>query len=546
MTLGKRNLAGFIPNIKDHGLGATMGTGGRCGFAGVSKGGTAAQFYEFKSAADMLTALQRGPAVEQLLDLFEDGYDPLEPALSVKSVVYREIDCEANVGTATNPVNSGEGTATAITEDSGAAEPFLTRSYAIKVTVPGGTGTARYKICRNYDVVDPAHQVWSDEYKFVVTTDGPPIKSRIYVEDVVSGTYIEFAEVDPEEDFLVGDVWTWQSSTAAPASAKVLAALTALAQWRDEGGNGIGGTGDITLIGCDRQFGDADDWIDVHQIATDEWDDNIHPVQMVISVGGPTKSGTPPTYQIDTWLAGVVADAEDYRTVQIPTNSLLNGALCLSAVYVLRPTTDGSQVRHQCGAILGQKVRARWHWDIGWVERFGFRGASAVYPWNSVIDNMSIKPNESVEENRTATLNTDGHFLVAWPRAGFIRKVVTDTDWAMADNTSDYFKAPYYRVVGGIHVELRNWFATIAREPGISSNDAAALEAEINGSILAPRVVDPDKPKDAIPKPFNAAHISVWAEDDVLVTEELDYSLAIVPVGSKHQLAGYTQLRRSL
>jgi hypothetical protein len=158
---------------------------------------------------------------------------------------------------------------------------------------------------------------------------------------------------------------------------------------------------------------------------------------------------------------------------------------------------------------------------------------------------MSIKSGVP-EENRTATLNTDGHVLVAWPRAGHIRKIVTDTDWAMCDLTSDYFKAPYYRVVGGIHVVLRAWFAVLAREPGISSNDAAALEAEINGTIVSPRIVDPNKPKDAIPKPFNDAHISVWAEEDVLVTEELDYSLQIVPVGSKHQLTGYTQLRRSL
>lgn len=545
MALGKRDLAGFIPNIKDHGLGATIGTGGRCGFAGVSKGGTAGQFYEFKSAADMLATLERGPAVEQLLDLFDDGYDPLEPALGVRSVIYREIDVGSNVGTASVPVHDGTGTATAVTEDAGVYEPRLNRSYAIEVTVGGAIGTARYKLCRNYDVVDPEHRVWGDEYKFVVTTTGPPAKSRIYVEEAAGGTYIEFTDsTTPDTDFVVGDVWHWDTTAAAADTTSVEAALLALAQWRDAGGNGIGGTGDITLIGCDRQFADTV-WDDVHQIATDEWDDNIHPVQFVISVEAPTKSGTPLTYQIDTWVTGVVADSEAYRTATIPTNSLLNGALCLNAVYMLRPTTDGPQVRHQCGAVLGQKVRARWHWDVGWVERFGFRGALAVYPWNSLTDNMSIKSGVP-EENRTATLNTDGHVLVAWPRAGHIRKIVTDTDWAMCDLTSDYFKAPYYRVVGGIHVVLRAWFAVLAREPGISSNDAAALEAEINGTIVSPRIVDPNKPKDAIPKPFNDAHISVWAEEDVLVTEELDYSLQIVPVGSKHQLTGYTQLRRSL
>jgi hypothetical protein len=203
-------------------------------------------------------------------------------------------------------------------------------------------------------------------------------------------------------------------------------------------------------------------------------------------------------------------------------------------------------VRHQCGAVLGQAIRSRWHWDVGWVEKFGFRGATAVYPWNSRIDNMTVKPSESALENRTAILSNDGHVLAAFPRTGFAVKVVTSDFWAMADNTSDYFKAPYYRVVGGTHVVLRNWFTPHTREPGLSSNDAAQLEAEAQATVMKPRIVDPSKIGDAIAKPYNDAKISIWAEADVLVTERLDYALLIEPTGSKRQLSGWTQLRRNV
>lgn len=549
MALGKRDLAGFIANIKDRGLGAQPGQGGRPGFAGVSKGGDKTLFYEFTSVADVVATLVRGPAVDQLIDLFDDGYDPQEPALSIKSVVYREIDpTGGTVADPGTPTKTGTGTGT------GAAggTPYRERTYAVKISNSSyiGAGDLRYQLCRNYDVVDPAHLYWEPEQRMVVTTAGPPAKSKIYLEEPNGGNWVEFTDnVVPAGSFVAGDIWTWTTAPALPTVAKTVTAVRDLASWRDGANNGIGGYGDETLIGCDRPAASTD-WDDFHDVATDEWNDNIHPVQIVLSTPLAVKAAG--LYVIDTvaadWLPKLIEDSATYRNATIPTNSYLNGALGLSAIWLLTDKSsnqDGPQLRHKCGSLLGMAARGRWHWNVGWVERFKFSGAKAVYPWNSKADNMTTKSGVP-KENRTARLSRDGHFLVAWPRSGALAIIGVDNGWAMADPLSDYFKLAYFRVVGGIHVVMCSWFNTVVGAPGISSNDAAVLEAEMTSVLIKPRTVDPNKSGDSIVKPFNQARLRIWAEDDVLVTEQLQYSLMIVPVDSKYQLAGYSQLRRSL
>ncbi|MGD8720077.1 MAG: hypothetical protein PVH29_14815, partial [Candidatus Zixiibacteriota bacterium] len=253
-------------------MGAGLGLGGRCGFAGVSKNVTAGTFISLKSAADVREKLGRGPAVEQLLDLFEDGYDRDDQALSVQEVIYLEIDSSDTTAEITTPVAGGSNAGSA-TPDVGGT-PWLDRSYMIKVTKTGDIGVARYKICRNYDVVDADHQVWSEELKFVVADD--TTSSKIYleapVEDPDNGAYIEFTE-GVGDDFVADDTWTFGTTPALPSQTKIQEALTALVQWRDAAGNGLGGTGDISLIGCDQEIpADSTAWEPIHQIATDEWD----------------------------------------------------------------------------------------------------------------------------------------------------------------------------------------------------------------------------------------------------------------------------------
>jgi hypothetical protein len=549
VALGKRDLKGFIPNIKDRGLGATLGDGGRVGFCGLSKGGVAGTFYELASVSDVVSNLVRGDGVDQLIDLFDDGYDQAEPAQSVKKVIYYEIDPAGGAAAVPGtPALTAGGTGTATCASGGT--PYRTRSYCIKITATGniGDGVARYSLCRNYDVVDTSHQVWEEEKIFPTTTIGPPQKCKIFIEGVNEGNYVEFTE-GVGNDFVEGDLWTWNTVPGLPTVPKTTAAVQALASWRDAGMNGIGGTADISTIGCDRAVASTD-WDDFHAIATAEWNDNLHPVQIVLSTIMATK--TLGVYVIDTagadWLPTLIADSVTYRTATIPTNGDLNGALELSAIYQLvdkQSNQDGAQVRHRCGSIVGMKARARWQINPHWTARFPFKGGKAIYPWNSKVDNMTKKAG-APDENRTARLSKDGHFVVAWPSQGALTVLSIDNEWAMADPLSDYFLAPYYRVIGGTHVLLRCWFNGIAGSPGISSNDAAGLQKEINATILKPRTVDPNKPGDAEEKPYDAAQITVWAEADVLVTQQLQYSLAIVPVGSKYQLYGYSQLRRTL
>jgi len=554
MTLGKRDLKGFVPSIKDRGLGAKPGDGGRAGFAGISKGGDKTLFYEFKSLADAVATLVRGPAVDQLTDFFDDGYDPKEPSLSVKSVVYREIDPTGGTAAAPGtPLLTAGGTGTGTCTSGGV--PYRERTYCIKITASGniGAGTVRYRLCRNYDVVDVNHQYWEPEQRMAVTAVGPPAKCKIFLEDPGSGNFVEFTDnVVPAGSFVVGDLWTWTTAPALPTVAKTVAALTDLAQWRDAGNNGIGGAGDITMIGTDRPFASAD-WDDVHAIATYQWNNNIHPVQFVIST--PLAVKALGLYVIDAaaadWAPQLVTDSLTYRVTTIPTNSALNGALEVSVVWGLTDKStnqDGPQVRHKCGSILGMKARGRWHWNIHWTDRFPFVGMKAVYPWNSPSDNMTIKA-ASPENNRLAVLSVDGHFITAVPGEGYVVAITVDNEWAMADLLSDYFLGPYFRIVGATHITERVYFAAAvngAGSPGISSNDAVVLEAEMNAVILKPRTVDPNKSGDSVIKPYNAANIHIWAESDVLVTQTLVFSQVIVPTGSKRQLAGYTQLARSL
>ena len=148
-------------------------------------------------------------------------------------------------------------------------------------------------------------------------------------------------------------------------------------------------------------------------------------------------------------------------------------------------------------------------------------------------------------EFRTTRINNE-RMITAFPRIGYLRRIAVDSFWAMCDNLSDYFKQPYFRVVGAIQVVARIWFNNYVRAPGLSSNDAAALEAACNAEIIRPRIVDPKRPADPDIKPFDDAYINVWAEPDVLITEVFNYGLRIVPTGSLHQLTGWTQLVRSL
>lgn len=545
--MGYAELAGFVPNIRDYGLGAGMGIGGRCGFAGKSFSGDPTLFYEFHNMAEVRAALARGPAVEQLEDLFDEGFSSQDRELNVQTVVYREI----------SPVGEAAGTeavdSTGVTGDAtyavgGVTMPSLDRTYALLISRADAAlanNVAQYMLCRNYDVVDVSHRVWEGPYTII--EDAVPGTSTIYFEAPNAGPTLVITAVGPG-DFDLDDLIIVTHTAPIPTVALTETALTDLASWRDALGNPIGGTADISIIGTDQPRLLAT-WDEIHQIATDEWNNNFHPILFIISV--PQCGKVAGSYDIDTWVALQVASAAAYRGVTIPTNTLLNGALSVSSIWVLRQTSVGVSggnnamiVRHQAGALVGQAIRGRWHWDIGWLSRYNLEKSTYVYPWNSQVDNMTFDGTNEAEY-RTTRIN-DEHMLTAWPRPGMLRRIAVDSFWAMADLLSDYFKAPYFRIVGGTHVVMRIWFNNYVRAPGLSSNDAALLEAACNGEVIRPRIVDPSRQGDPVFKPYNDAYINIFAESDVLTTEEFDYGIRIVPTGSLHQLTGWTQLVRSL
>lgn len=548
--MGYDDLAGFVPEIRDYGLGAGMGVGGRVGFAGASLTGDPTLFYQFTNMAQVRAALTRGPAVEQLEDLFDEGFSTEDRELNVQTVVYREMD-RTGIGVGTEAVDPAGFIGDATWAVGGVVLPALDRIYGI-LFITGeallADNLAQYMICRNYDVVDVNHRVWEGPYTLI--EDAIPGTATINLEAPGAGPTIVGTTVGPA-DVDVDDLIIVTHTAPVPTLPLTQQAVQDLAEWRDALGLPIGGTDDISMIGTDQAQALAT-WDEMHAIATNEWNNNFHPCWIVFSVPQCTLVGAAGTdYDIDTWVDLCVADAALYRGVTIPANDALNGAISVSSIWALRQTSVGAPggqnamiVRHQTGAILGQAARARWHWDIGRLKKFNLKRTSYIYPWNNELDNMTFDgANEA--EFRTTRINNE-RMITAFPRIGYLRRIAVDSFWAMCDNLSDYFKQPYFRVVGAIQVVARIWFNNYVRAPGLSSNDAAALEAACNAEIIRPRIVDPKRPADPDIKPFDDAYINVWAEPDVLITEVFNYGLRIVPTGSLHQLTGWTQLVRSL
>jgi hypothetical protein len=548
--MGYDDLAGFVPLIRDYGLGAGQGVGGRVGFAGSSRDADPTLFYEFRNVGEARAALGIGPALEQIEDLFDEGFSSEDRELNVKSVIYREID-RTGITVGTEAVDAAGVIGVSTWAVGGVTLPNLDRTYAILITRGCNLlddNIAEYLICRNYDVVDVSHRVWEGPYTMISDGLGGVM---IYLETPgAPGPTIDGTSVGAG-DLLVGDLIIITHTAPVPTPALATQAIQDLAEWRDPTGLPIGGTGDITMISTDQVFLVAL-WDEIHAVATNEWNNNYHPCWIVFSTPQCTKVGALGTdYDIPTWILLNEAASNVYRTVTIPANDDLNGAISVSCTWVLRQTSVGVPggqnamiVRHQSGAILGQAARARWHWDIGWLAKYNLKRTTYVYPWNSELDNMTFDGANPAEE-RTTLLNNQ-HFIMAWPRVGHLRRICIDSFWAMCDNLSDYFKQPYYRIVGATQVVLRIWFNNYVRAPGLSSNDAAALEAACNAEVIRPRIVDPKRPADPWVKPYDDAYVNIWAEADVLVTEVFNYGLRIVPTGSLHQLTGWTQLVRSL
>ncbi|GAF85363.1 unnamed protein product, partial [marine sediment metagenome] len=167
--MGYDDLAGFVPTIRDYGLGAGMGVGGRVGFAGSSRDGDPLVFAEFRNVAEARATLGLGPALEQIEDLFDEGFSSQDRELNLQSVIYREID-RTGIGVGTE-VCDFTGVVGVATWAVGAVTlPALDRTYGILITRGCNLlddNIAEYLICRNYDVVDVNHRVWEGPYTMI-------------------------------------------------------------------------------------------------------------------------------------------------------------------------------------------------------------------------------------------------------------------------------------------------------------------------------------------------------------------------------------------
>ena len=570
MTEGNANLTGFLPIVDDNSLGVSPGSGGQVGFACVAMGPSytdpflLSNWVRLRSKGDVTAYLGRGPGVEQLLDLFDDGVDPTNPNEGVQEVLVRTIDMTgAAAATITAvPVVVGTGSATC----AGAGTPWLDRKYCIEILSSGNVGaaagdlsTATYKICDNYNVVDPNHRVWSEERKFI---NDSPTTTTVYLEQANAGANVKFT-AGVGDDFVAGDLWIFSTTCAVPTIAKQLLAYQDLIDYRGSDGSGIGGQGDttakggMTLLSTDRTHAAAD-WDDIHAKITNEWNNNQHACHFIVPVPIALRLAPAPyEFDIPTWVALCQATSTTYRTITMVANNYIDGGISLCAGYACRSTastpsvTNPNIIRHQAGSMLGMLGRSKWHHSLGWkqkmrsigVSKDGSGGTGCMYPWNSRLDNMTTAAglNENTRIDRIAgSSSSNARMLTLRYMPGLW--VSPEWDWTMAGVTSDFFCIAYYQLMYAVFAQIGAYFnKNFAGSPGLTDSDCALVQQAINAAILQPMTGN-----DAVNQPYSASSIRVWVEADVLNTQQMQYELLLVPQASKRQLTGHAKLVRSV
>jgi len=222
------------------------------------------------------TTLERGPGLVQARDYFNHGGERL---------VFAGIDQNGATPGTTGTVTLSEGSGLASATSDDTEQPLFSRELALRVKrVLGGRGRPGSTYAQFS--VDGGVTYSEAEILLAVTGgDGTttPYKTRLYYEHLAAGglpyvgtdgkgPYVEFTEDSgtPDDSFLVGDVWTWDSSAVEPTQEAVLDAAEALVDWRDAFGMQTaerqGG-----LIGIAHPL-EATFWDDLNSIAQERYE----------------------------------------------------------------------------------------------------------------------------------------------------------------------------------------------------------------------------------------------------------------------------------
>lgn len=516
-----RWLRGYDPTIIDGKMGRLgVATVERLGVVGVAKGGTVGQVDRFYSYNEAKALLERGPGLEFIEDAYENvlvdltGSGGAHRRGGAEEVAYTEVDpTGGTVAEITTPVKTGTGNATVTS----GGIPWRDRSFCLLVIVGGeiGDGIAKYKLCDNYEL--PAdQQTWSREYLFTETTPGPPKTHKIYIEDGdPDGAYIEFSEDVTLEDFVVGDIWTWQTTCVIPLATKVLEAAEALFNWRDPMGRALSTAKVCNILLVALPLDDTE-WGNLLDLATKRFDDPVQPVHIIAPTEKWTVAGG--LAEIDTWIDAMRTASETLRGVTIPAQGY-HPRLSLVAGHELLDTDGaiGPQCRPLAGVASGAAVRTPVHWPIGWPAAVKVAGYG-VQPRNSGTDLM--------DDGRLTELSREGHFIVDYnePLTG---ARVFNLDWVMCGLTSDYDS-----IVNRLTMDRailwvqQRWAEKIVRSPGVSEKDLALahpyLAQDLEGFKADGSIVD--------------YSLTLTPDEDAYTNGIVHAELAIIPVASKDQL----------
>jgi hypothetical protein len=254
---------------------STTGNDARMGLVALSAGIADGSVVEVNEM-NYLSELVRGPAVLQARDYFNNGG---------RRLVVCGIDQDgAADGTMEDPTADGENTSTAVLTSDVSEKPLLSQTGVLEITrVVDSIGRPG----KTYAKISFGGGEWETE-EFLLDIcggdgDTTPYYSKVFIEQVFDGKPLvadtgngpfilctEAAE-SPENSFVVGDTWSFESVALAPTSAKVKSAVENLHDWRDAYelpvGEELG-----SMIGLAHPLAGTE-WDDVNGIFQDSYED---------------------------------------------------------------------------------------------------------------------------------------------------------------------------------------------------------------------------------------------------------------------------------
>lgn len=591
--MGINDLPGYYPEIKDGGLGVLPPSlaGLFCLVGTSEKGDTEVLFRS--DLNDVFDEYGFGNITEHAFDAFTAGARQIGIVRATASPVATDI---------TTPVQkkyrspTGGGQATVAT---GYVSPHTqvgyNRRYRVRIVKGGSFDTASYQVSYNDGLT------WEQESKFIITTVGPPRKSKIEMEN---GTYVEFTEAGtPANSFNAGDEYRWWCYAPRSSLDEIITACEKAVAWKDP--NTGQGVEFIYVADLPSSIWTTRDqtnitafWAALITIAEDLWDSEQRPVWFVCNAPPmlPMKDADSPE-EVDDWIDLLVACSGAKRSERLVVNA--GQASLLDARGRL-------QLRIAGGSASGLAAAAKLHHSIGWVRYMQIPNSVSVYPYKPPfsITGESIGSTQdgflaekpvvpwSLTITDGAVTHVDGgngklynqstgaetgwieyatghyHFNSAPTSASAAYQYFTSAemdknnlarlndarylclrhwigygirfvdDFTMAPATSDYFCIRNRRIVDEAVRMVGIANTPYVNSPGITEDDMAAYKADLERPLQAMKVSENDTDQ-----PIMAYRLTLRPDDNIWSNGIVHCKVEIVPTPTKKKLAAVFMLK---